>query len=377
MPSSGGTLRMVDLFAGCGGFTLGVIEACRKAALNVQVAYALDADEDALQVYRKNLSPLRADCLRIESVFQGRARAPLNDREKKLASAVGSVDILVAGPPCQGHSDLNNFSRRADRRNALYARVARAAQVFQPRVVVIENVPGVVRDKGHVTGRAASRLRGQGYEIKTITLDALALGVPQRRRRHFLIAFRRDLNDFWREPPKRILAKRALASVLTGLEDEPLHSSSVFTTPSTPTATNRKRIKYLFDHELYDLPDRQRPECHRDGDHTYQTVYGRLRWDGIANTITSGFGSMGQGRFVHPTRSRMITPHEAARIQGFPDWFLFQDIASRGSLQTMIGNAVVPKVAASLTRHLLACGVLSPSMGTSASTRPRPARITG
>lgn len=357
------SVRLVDLFAGCGGFSLGVLEACRNVGVNLEIRYALDADEDALQVFRKNLSPKRADCSRIEEVFQGRAKAAFSTAETKLAEQLGQVDLLVAGPPCQGHSDLNNHSRRADRRNALYARVARAAQVLEPRVVVIENVPGVVRDKGRVTGRAAGHLKSHGYAVKTVCLDARDVGVPQRRRRHFLIAFRSELEELWKQPSTRKCVPRRVASVLKGLEEESLRSRSVFKTPSSPTKINHRRIQFLFDNDLYDLPDEQRPECHQDGDHTYQAVYGRLKPDDTAGTLTTGFGSMGQGRFVHPTCPRMITPHEAARIQGFPDWFRFSGIASRGSLQSMIGNAVVPKVAATLVRHLLRCGILTPRDG--------------
>lgn len=351
-------LRVVDLFCGCGGFSLGVSEACRGAGLGFEVAYALDADEDSVRVFEKNFVPKRIDCARIEGIFEGQSRLRLNGRERKLAAEVGRVDLLVAGPPCQGHSDLNNHSRRIDQRNALYARVARVAQVLGPDVVVIENVPGVVHDRGKVTNRASRRLEAAGYTVETITIDACALGIPQARRRHFLIAFDSGVKSLWREFRAPSSRQYSVGSVLAGLEDEPTDSCDLFRTPSSPKARNLERIRFLFANKLFELPDRLRPDCHKDGNHSYKAVYGRLRWDGIANTITGGFGSMGQGRFVHPLRPRMITPHEAARIQGFPDWFDFSEVTSRGSLQTMIGNAVIPKVAAALTRHLFSCGLL-------------------
>lgn len=352
------TIRIVDLFCGCGGFSLGVSEACRRAGLGFEVAYALDADEDSVRVFQKNFVPNRIDCVRIERVFQGQARLRLNNGERVLAAEVGPVDLLVAGPPCQGHSDLNNHSRRTDHRNALYARVARVAQVLRPAVVVIENVPGVIHDKGKVTSRASRRLEAAGYAVKTITIDARALGIPQARRRHFLIAFDSGSKELWRDFRLPSSRQYSVGSVLAGLEDEPNHSGDLFRTPSSPKSGNRERIRFLFEKRLFELPDRLRPDCHKDGNHTYKAVYGRLRWDGIANTITSGFGSMGQGRFVHPLRPRMITPHEAARIQGFPDWFDFSAVSSRVSLQTMIGNAVIPKVAAVLANHLFSCSLL-------------------
>src|SRR6185312_3602501 len=101
-------------------------------------------------------------------------------------------------------------------------------------------------------------------------------------------------------------------------------------------------MAFLFEHGLYDLPNNQRPECHRDGNHSYRSVYGRLRWTEPAQTITTGFGSMGQGRYVHPQRRRTLTPHEAARLQTFPDWFDFGKETRRGVLAKAIGNAVPP-----------------------------------
>jgi DNA (cytosine-5)-methyltransferase 1 len=355
-------IRIVDLFCGCGGLSLGIAEAGRERNISVEIAVAIDADVSALQVFQANFGTAckRAECKRIEKLFQGKLGGLLSQQERDLASAVGQVDLLVAGPPCQGHSDLNNHSRRLDNRNALYARVARAAEVLNPAVVIIENVIGVTNDRGHVVSRTRKHLEGLGYTIESIRIDSRDLGMAQRRRRHFLIAFDKSLKPLWKPMAEANGARWTVGKVLAGLEDVANESSEMYRTPSKCTARNQKRIDFLFDTDKYDLPDSKRPLCHKDGNHTYKAVYGRLRWDGIANTITSGFGSMGQGRYVHPTRRRMITPHEAARLQGFPDWFRFGDVESRGSLQTMIGNAVVPRVAAWLTRHLLITTILKP-----------------
>jgi DNA (cytosine-5)-methyltransferase 1 len=119
-----------------------------------------------------------------------------------------------------------------------------------------------------------------------------------------------------------------------------VYGSGVFDTSATHSAENRRRIAYLFDRGVYDLPDSQRPDCHRLHPHSYKAVYGRMRGDQPSPTITSGFGSTGQGRFVHPHEARTLTPHEAARLQGFPDWFTFGACNRRRALQEMIGNAV-------------------------------------
>lgn len=101
-------------------------------------------------------------------------------------------------------------------------------------------------------------------------------------------------------------------------------------TPSQPTIVNRRRIEWLFQNDKHNLPNPERPLCHRD-DHSYLSMYGRLWWDKPAQTITSGFGCMGQGRFVHPLRPRTLAPHEAARLQFLPDFLDVSAIDRRGA----------------------------------------------
>jgi DNA (cytosine-5)-methyltransferase 1 len=135
-----------------------------------------------------------------------------------------------------------------------------------------------------------------------------------------------------------------------------IESDSVFDTPSRKSKANASRMAFLFEKGQYNLPDDQRPDCHKAGEHSYVSVYGRLRWDRPAQTITTGFGSMGQGRYVHPQRRRTITPHEAARLQTFPDWFVFGENAPRGVLAKAIGNAVPPLLMVELG-GLIMCAV--------------------
>ena len=120
-----------------------------------------------------------------------------------------------------------------------------------------------------------------------------------------------------------------------------------------PTPANLARMEYLLANDLHDLPNDRRPECHR-GDHTYRSMYGRLRWDRPAQTITSGYGSIGQGRYMHPDQPRALTAHEAARIQGFPDYFDFSACRTRSALATIIGNAVPPQLGRAITSSYLA-----------------------
>jgi DNA (cytosine-5)-methyltransferase 1 len=116
---------------------------------------------------------------------------------------------------------------------------------------------------------------------------------------------------------------------------------------------NQKRIDYLFKYDKHDLPSKLRPRCHK-GDHGYKSMYGRLWADRPAQTITTGFRSPGQGRYVHYSRKRTLTPHEAARLQCFPDFFDFSSATTKSSLSTMIGNAVPMPLAYVFAMEMLA-----------------------
>lgn len=353
-------LRLVDLFCGCGGFSLGTYEAARVNRRAVKVAMALDLDENAIKVYRDNfgLGNRKARVGDILQMFAGNLRARPTAVEQKLRKECGKVDLLLAGPPCQGHSDLNNSSRRKDPRNSLYIRVVRAAKILQPKVVLIENVPAVVHDRGRVVARATNALELLGYKVSTTTIGAAAIGLAQTRRRHILVAVHGKKFDFGFLESLKVANPKTVKDYIADLTMLNGHSVPLFDEAAGMSAENRKRAKYLYKNRKFDLPNRLRPECHRLAEHSYISMYGRLRWNRPAQTITGGFGSMGQGRFLHPSRCRTITPHEAARLQGFPDFFGFGEVESRVTLQTTIGNAVPPKLAAIFVDRLVREGYL-------------------
>lgn len=343
-------IRSVDLFAGCGGLSVGISEACRSLGLELWPVLANDIDPEVLSVYSNNMAETDVVCAPIEDLLDGECGGKLSHSERDLADRLGEVDIVVGGPPCQGHSDLNNHTRHSDPKNALYLRMARFCEVVRPRHVVIENVPGVERDKSRVAQRTWDRLLDLGYSVDSGVLDASLLGVAQKRRRSITIASREiepsvvsAANDLEVKPRPLEWAIGDLRHVASG---------SAFDTPPNPNPVSRQRIDYLFDNGLYDLPDGERPDCHRLKPHSYTSVYGRLHWDRPAPTITTGFGSMGRGRFVHPEQRRTITPHEAARIQSFPDFFSFEG-ASRSLMHLVIGNAVPPKLGYAIGLHVL------------------------
>ena len=344
--NTGRSVRAVDLFAGCGGMSVGLEEAARRARRFLEIPLAMDDDEDVLKVYQMNFPEAITRVGDIASLFEGDLGASRTSEEYKISKELGRIDVLLGGPPCQGHSDLNNLTRHIDPKNALYLRMARAAEILAPKVVVVENVVPVQRDRSDVVGVTKDALERAGYQVAGRVIDLRRVGVPQCRHRFLLVASKVD----------EIKPMSVLKRLATGIKDHQdrtvrwaiedlidVDSSAVYDTASRPSTENAKRMAYLFARGGYDLPNVRRPRCHQNERHTYRSMYGRLDWDRPAQTLTTGFGSMGQGRYVHPGRQRTITPHEAARLQTFPDWFRFGDGPHRRTvLSKMIGNAVPP-----------------------------------
>lgn len=324
--------------------SIGLEEAVHRARRPLAIPLAVDVDRGAIEVYKANLPQAHAIVGDVASLFDGGLGTSASKSELQAKSTVGEIDVLLGGPPCQGHSDLNNHTRRHDPKNALYLRMARAAEVLRPKVAVIENVVPVQWDESRVVEATLAALTRTGYQVAGRVLDLRRVGVPQRRRRYLLLA----------SSVQGLDVTSILEDAATGMPDHPdrtvrwaiqdladVDAGTTYDTSSRATTKNVERIAYLFGEDVYDLPNRKRPKCHR-GHHSYVSMYGRLKWDEPAQTITTGFGSMGQGRYVHPARRRTITPHEAARLQTFPDWFDFGTETRRTALAEMIGNAVPP-----------------------------------
>jgi DNA (cytosine-5)-methyltransferase 1 len=344
-------IAVVDLFAGCGGLTIGAIEGARRAGRAAELVLAVDEDPVPLSVLQRTLglSSEQAPCLDLEALL-GAFGDPLRPAERALLADVPTGGLLIAGPPCQGHSALNNRTRHDDPRNDLYLAVARVARLVEPVAVIVENVRGVGRDRRRAADRCRAALEELGYETTASRVDLHEIGVPQKRIRHVLVAVRGDRFDW---DLIDAIPGRDVRWAIEDLLD--IESDDVFDSSSHASADNRSRIGWLFENGEYDLPNSRRPPCHRK-EHSYVSMYGRLRWDEPAQTITTGFGSMGQGRFVHPGRQRTLTPHEAARLQFLPDYLRLGDVGSRGALARMIGNAAPPALAIRIVETLVRAG---------------------
>lgn len=311
----------------------------------LDVALAVDIEKPMIEIFQRNFPKARAKTSDIAELLDGKIFAPLTKAEKSLRRSVGPIDVLVGGPPCQGHSDLNNHTRRSDPKNELYLRMVRAAEVFKPQVIMVENVPAVLHDKLNVVQRAVGALEELGYKVADAVVKLDKLDVAQRRKRHILLAAKETMPSpslILGEIATRKGAKRDLSWAIGDLAR--LKDPVGWDQPSRVSPENLRRMEWLIQAKEYDLPNFMRPVCHQQ-EHSYKSMYGRLKWSEPAQTITSGFGSIGQGRYMHPDAARALTPHEAARIQGFPDYFSFEGIARRTVLSTTIGNAVPPPLA--------------------------------
>ena len=349
-------LTVADLFSGIGGLSLGASLAINDAGLAAESVLACDLDPAALAVYARNLpAPLTvigsvAD--HVEYVVKGAGHAAsFAAAPKVIGQTFGNfhnrIDLLLAGPPCQGHSALNNHTRHDDPRNGLYLAVPAIAIALGVPNVVIENVPGVVRDRNGVVATAAALLERADYKVEMGVLAANELGWPQTRKRFFMVASRwgaprplAQIREEYFDDPRPI--SWALSKLPSKKIDPPWMSDI-----AQMSDENLARMSWLIKNDKYDLPNHMRPKCHQQGT-TYYANYGRMRWDRPAGTLTTGFATPGRGRFVHPREARTLTNREASRIQAIPDWFDFSNAKGEPrvtDLRRWIGNAVPPILA--------------------------------
>lgn len=348
-----GKLSIVDAFCGSGGLGLGAGMAAEAVHLKPEFAAAIDTDRDATVVHRHNLGTKRSLPQSVTGLVDYHVRGSGNEARfgydpeivSEALSTIRTTGLFIAGPPCQGHSNLNNHTRRHDPRNELYVTTVALGVALGASALLIENVPTVQNSHSDVVATATALLRSEGYAVSTATLKADELGAPQRRSRFFILAVKgADLaEDFLAEAANSFKAPAQPASwAISDLLDR--QAAGVWDSAPELTPANQKRVDYLFDNDRFDLPDEERPDCHKNGT-TYTAVYGRMHWDRPSQTITTGIGTPGQGRYIHPLRRRLITPHEAARLQGYPEWFDFEPSGltlKRKSAAKWIGDAVHP-----------------------------------
>ncbi len=331
---------VVDAFCGAGGIALGFKWA------NFDTAYAFDVNEEAVKSFVANISAV-AEVNDVQSeVVRERIRAAVQDNEW----------VLAGGPPCQGFSQQRRGEDSDERNNLVlaYADLIKDLSDNPPSAVILENVTYLDSPRGRrILEKFISEVEEYGYAVHRYDFNSADFAVPQLRRRIILACVRNEISTA--VPEFSHLTSKVWPTVgdtLGGLQQTGESQTTPNHTPSKEGDLNRRRISYvdMGDGRL-SIPDELQLACHRKYD-GHLDVYGRLDWFGQARTITGGFDSFTRGEFAHPFLHRSITHREAARIQGFPDYFAFK--GNKAEVRKQIGNAVPPPLAFAIATGLKA-----------------------
>lgn len=339
-------LRAVDLFSGCGGLTLGLKRA------GFRVIGAIELDTLAAETYRKNHPT-------VDVWDEDIRKVTATGFARKLKLKPGSLDLLAACPPCQAFSEMKTLNRsrriRDPRQKDLLIELLRFIRTLKPKAIMIENVPGMLRDRRW--GEFTAALRHTGYKYRHRVLNASDHGTAQRRRRLFLVASRLGVIPFARPTTVRLTVRQVIGALPSaGKSGDFLHdfpenrSAGVLKLIRRIPKNGGSRTALRYDEQL---------GCHRRCN-GFKDVYGRMAWDALAPTITGGCVNPSKGRFLHPKANRAITLREAALLQGFPRRYFVSLDEGKHRAAELIGNALPPelsrrqaaRIRAFLIRHL-------------------------
>lgn len=324
-------LLCIDAFSGPGGLSLGLA----RAGFDIRAAF--DYDAPSIDTYRRNLGHHAhlADAREV-TAGQLRAWAKLGERD---------LDLFAGGPPCQGFSKQKRGAHLGDDRNALMLEYKRLVAELRPKAFLLENVPMVAQKRGrHLLDLLREEL--QDYRITEKFYVAADYGVAQTRQRFVMVGIREDVVGGFTPPAPTTTKWKTVRDVIGDLPEPPDdftdHPDYPNHARTKVTAANIERFSYVPPGGGWkDIPFEKRLPCHQVVDTSrggWPETFGRLEWDGQCPTITGGFDSFTRGRFGHPKYDRSLTPREAARLQGFPDDFVFE--GTRHAVRHQIGNAV-------------------------------------
>lgn len=301
-------MKVVSLFAGCGGLDLGLIKSGHEIVL------ATDFDKDCKSTYDYNFDH----------------ELLLKDVKKLEGKELPDYDLLTGGFPCQGFSLANSYRHVKDERNELYLEIVRLLNETKPKYFLAENVPGILSlGKGEVVKQILREFSecGNGYRVDKFLLNAADYGVPQGRKRVIFLGVSNDVSD------------EEANTLFDNFPPKPTHNKNG-TNGLKPYKTLRDTIE--------ELPEPYTEEGEKIPNH-YGTKHKvkingylgnrKLDWDRVSPTIVGrGGGTGGAVIAVHPNCERRFTVRETARIQTFPDDFIF--MGATGSQFRQIGNAV-------------------------------------
>lgn len=365
-----GNLKIVDLFCGCGGFSLGAELA------GFQSIAAVDIEPTLQSAYRRNFPTAVTIEASVKDIDRG-------DWRRILGAA--KPDGVIGGPPCQGFSWIGK-KQSDDPRNSLIYEFVRQINLLKPKFFIMENVAGLLRpEKIGILNEAIGAIAPNFTVLSPLIINAADFGAPTNRMRVVVIGFDADYMDpICKEEIASI--KKEKVSIRDAISDLPLpceerKSRDDLGWARYPTLAGAELSNYaaalralpppglgseeaIEKQKLGYVSGLTRTRHSAEIAHRYSEVTGgksdpitksyKLTWEGLSPTLRAGTGSE-RGAFqavrpLHPDQGRVITVREAARIQGFPDWFLFHD--TKWHSFRMIGNSVSPIVSRTLFEHI-------------------------
>ena len=346
--------NVLDLFCGCGGIS----EGFELAGYNI--IGGIDFNEDATKTFQHNFKNAKVLCTDISTVTN-----------EQIQEYYGGVDVIVGGPPCQGFSSANRWQKELDDpRNKLFFQYLRFVKVLSPKVVMIENVRGLLtRDNGYAKERIETLLTEMGYSVSMRVLRASNYGVPQNRNRAIIIGVKNTEGstsfnfDSIEELPK-VTVKDAIGELYQfekggdnerELKEAPQSAYRKFLRRKDnlvpdheviyPAEKVQERISYVPQGGNWqDVPANLWPSNRQN---RHSSAYKRLKEDEQSCTIDTGNA---HSNYFHPLYHRIPSIRESARLQSFPDAFEF--IGPRGSKYKQVGNAVPPLMAAAVAKQI-------------------------
>jgi DNA (cytosine-5)-methyltransferase 1 len=362
--SSHGLRTALDLFAGAGGFTCGAVSA------GLKVVQAIELNARAAHTYGKNnpeTDLIVGDIRRLDPI-SCLARVGLKP---------GDVDVILAGPPCQGFSESNRRTRTLDNpKNQLYAEVLRYAEALRPRCVIIENVAGL-RTLGHgaILRSIVKGCQDLAYDVEWKVLCAADYGVPQFRNRIFIVACDRSFVGLLPTRTHGRDSSRDNVNVRDAIHDLPVLRNGA-AVDRLPYRQDRGLSQYQqlmrggnngvvqgnlvtrsaeliieryrhvrCGHNWEEIP-RRLLKNYKDVTRCHTGIYHRLEWNNPSKVL----GNFRKNMLIHPSQTRGLSVREAARLQSFPDSFEF--VGSIGFQQQQVADAVPPLLAMFVVDHV-------------------------
>lgn len=355
-------MYVIDLFSGSGGSARGFKDA------GFSIRGFVEIDKTSSISFKHNfpeaIEAMPGDITQLKGLALKRFLKQLDIDKNET--------IILACPPCQGFSSARRKNQRTtDQRNKLIFEFVRLVKKIQPIVFVMENVPGLAKGIGHgIFEEAINKLSDMGYNMtEPKVLEVADYGVPQKRKR--LVVMGTRLNGLalrlpastHRNPDKKndpMPEWKTVKDVISDLprisagekkSSDPLHICAHL------SKINMARMKQTPKNggSRTSWPEQLWLECHKKLRELeikgYMDIYGRMRWDTPSPTITGGCAMISKGRFGHPRQNRAISLREAARLQTFPDSFIFE--GNFGEIARQIGNAVPPLFAQKIAESLL------------------------